>query len=319
MGKTQKILGAALILLALVLGGYAWVLSEQMTAKRQEAQPQMQPVVVAAVRIPAGSAITPEMVRVAMFPTRPDGAYPDVKAVAGKSTASDIAAGEPLIQERLEGGQRAMLQQLEPGERAVAVRVDDVIAVGNRLNPGDWVDVYVTLRRNNDEVADTQSRRLLEKLKVLAFGAKEVGAAKNSGDGSAAGQRNNTNEIPKTAVLAVKLEDIDKLALAAESGRLLLALRPNEQKPEAGSEQGAAPMLVANAANATAKTPQQTITLKELIGNQRRTEGGANAGIAARGASRPASGASPGKAVTVMHGLKEKTVYLSANKIEARR
>lgn len=310
MGKTQKILGVALIALALVLGGYAWVLSKQMTSQRQAAQPQMQPVVVAAVRIPAGSAITPEMLRLAQFPTRPEGAYSDINALAGRSTASDIAAGEPLIQERIEGGPRAMLQHIEAGERAVAVRVDDVIAVGNRLNPGDLVDVYVTLRRNSDEVADTQSRRLLEKLKVLAFGSKDMAAPKGSGDGAAGSQR-TTAEVPKTAVLAVKLEDIDKLALAAESGRLLLALRPPE--PKAGGEADAAPVLAALPAAAAS-----AITLKELVGTRPRTDAATQAGLAARNGARPAGQTPPARTVTVMHGLKEKTVYLATKKIEAR-
>lgn len=310
MGKTQKILGVALIALALVLGGYAWVLSKQMTSRQQAAQPQMQPVVVAAVRIPAGSAITPEMLRLAMFPTRPDGAYSDIKALAGRITASDIAAGEPLIQERIEGGPRALLQHLEAGERAVAVRVDDVIAVGNRLSPGDLVDVYVTLRRNSDEIADTQSRRLLEKLKVLAFGSKDMAAPKGGGDGTTGSQR-ATAENPKTAVLAVKLDDIDKLALAAESGRLLLALRPPEPKTDA--EPGTAPVLAALPA-ATASA----ITLKELVGTHSRAAGTTQAGLAAGNGARPGGQTPPARTVTVMHGLKEKTVYLATKKIEAR-
>lgn len=305
-----------MILAAIGLAGYAWILSQRITAKQREAQPQMQPVIVASIRIPAGSLIAPEMVHSAMFPARPDGAYSDIAAVVGKATASDIAVGEPLLRERLEGAPRPVMQHLGPGERAVAVRVDDVIAVGNRLNPGDLVDVYVTLRRNNEEIPDTQSRLLLEKLPVLAFGAKDAPPTK-SGDGASPAR--TAPEIPKTAVLAVKLADVDKLALAADSGRLLLALRPNEKPGEAaavapssaptgGETKAGDAKPVADAAS-QAKPPLVALTLRDLVGNPKGTERTRAAGAAARGA-KLAGDMSRGPGVTVMHGLKEKTIYL---------
>lgn len=362
MGKTQKIVGAVLILLALVLAGYAWVLSSRMAAKQQEAQRQMQPVVVAVSRIAAGSMVRPEMVRSVLFPMRPEGAYSEVNAVAGKITASDIAAGEPLLRERIGGTLRAILQHLNAGERAVAVRVDEVIAVGNRLNPGDLVDVYVTLRRNNDEIPDTQSLLLLEKLQVLAFGSKDAIAAAGSGDGagnarevadspggvgaltsSAVGAttpstrsavRGGVAEIPKTAVLAVKQADVDKLALAAESGHLLLALRPHET-PQAGDPAAALDAAsggaqgvggeakdekakLAAGAIAQTKIPPVILTLRELVGAPKDTGKLRPAAPGAR-ETRLAVAAPRGEGIAVMHGLKEKTVYLSAKKIEAQR
>lgn len=335
MGKTQKIVGGVLILLALAMAGYAWVLSSRITAKQQEAQRQMQPVVVAVSRIAAGSVITPGMVRLDSFPMRPEGAYSEVKAVAGKITASDIAAGEPLLQERVGGVLRAILQHLDAGERAVAVRVDDVIAVGNRLNPGDMVDVYVTLRRNNDEIPDTQSRLLLEKLEVLAFGSKDVVVTKESGEGKGSGEgvrARGAAENPRTAVLAVKLADVDRLALAAESGRLLLALRPHE-KPQA-DDVAAVPASAAGdakgvggevkdekikpAADAIAqtKTPPVVLTLRELVDAPKEAGKVRLAAMGARG-SQPAAAAPRGEGVAVLHGLKEKTVYLSTKKTGA--
>lgn len=320
MGKTQRIVGAVLVVLALVLAGYAWMLSQRITAQRQEALTQMQPVVVASTRIPAGSAITPEMVRIAMFPSRPEGAYADLKAVDGKVTASDIAAGEPLLQERLEISMRPMLQNLEPGERAVAVRVDDVVAVGNRLNPGDLVDVYVTLRRNQEEIPDSQARRLLEKLKVLAFGTKDMASGKASSDNGSGTMRANP-EAPKTAVLAVKVEDVDKLALAADNGRLLLALRPREPLPptdtSSAARNAAEPgKTTVVAAAQMPPSPPETMTLRELV--NRRTENLVVAGTAALAANQSHGVRPVGKAVTVMHGLKEKTVYVSTKRKEAR-
>lgn len=307
MGKTQRILGGVLILLALALAAYAWVLSERMTAEQRQAQAQLQPVVVATVRIVAGTAILPEMVQTAGLPSRPPGSYDDTKSVLGKITVSDIAAGEPLLQERVEGNARAMQQRLDDDERAVAVRVDDVIAVGNRLNPGDRVDVFVTLRRNSEEIPDTQSRLLLEKLRVLAFGSKDAALAKEG-----AASLRSTTETPKTAVLAVRLADVDKLALAAESGRLLLALRPPEAVPEKTPEGAALPNGAATPASPSAPA---VLTLRDLVGVGKSPERGRGVALNPPGGK---GAAGPGNAVSVLHGLKEKTVYLNAKQNEAR-
>lgn len=314
MGKIQKIVGGVLILLALGLAAYAWTISERIAAEQRQAQVQMLPVLVAAVRIPAGTVMTPEMLRLSGFPTRPEGSYADLKTVAGKMAASDIAAGEPLIKERVEGNARAMLQHLESGERAMAIRVDDVIAVGNRLSPGDLVDAYVTLRRNNDEIPDTQSRLVLEKLRILAFGGKDAVAAKEG-----ASNARSAVDNPKTAVLAVKLPDVDKLMLAAETGRLLLALRPPEPVVSAGgavaavSAAGGTGQRAPGAAGELAKAQPLRLTLRELVGTAKSGERGVR--LAAT-ASKNNPGA--GRAVSVLHGLKEKSVYLDTKQTEAR-
>lgn len=314
MGKTQKIVGLILVLLALSLAGYAWVLSSRMAAEQKAAQPKLLPVVVAQTRITADSLIKPEMVKISMFPTRPDGAYDDVNAVTGKIASTDIAVGEPILQERLGGGLRAMLQHIDPNERAVAIRVDEVIGVGNKLIPGDMVDVFFTLRRNGTEISETQSRLLLERLPVLAFGSKDMGGTGGKPGAEGGAQGRTTAEVPKTAVLAVKIADIDKLVLAADSGRLLLALRPHEQ-PQ--SKDMAAAVMSATAtpakgqpaktAAATGSTSVQSpLTLKQLIAMTGQPPAKTGTGTGKRPNGRP------GASVIVMHGLKEKTVRVAA-------
>ncbi|MBK6744224.1 MAG: Flp pilus assembly protein CpaB [Propionivibrio sp.] len=308
MGKTQKIIGLVLILLALGLGGYAWILSSRMAAEQQAAQPKMQPVVVALNRIPAGIQITPEMLGVLMFPTRPTGAYADVDSVAGNVASADIAVGEAILQERLGGGIRAMLQHLNANERAVAVRVDEVIAVGNRLAPGDRVDVFLTLHRNSDEISSTQSRLLLEQLQVLALGSKDVGGAKAGADNS--GVMRPAAENPKTAVLAVNAADIDKLVLAAESGHLILALRPINE-PKLGDPASMPTNTGLKDPLATTATKvQKPLTLKQLVAITGEPSGNSGSRIM-RSATNVRIGHEPGSSVIVMHGLSEKTVNVN--------
>lgn len=292
MGKTQKILGILLILAALGLAAYAWVLSKEMTSAKPA---PMQRVVVAAQRIEAGSLLTADKLQLMDFPTRPAGSYGSVEGIIGKVAPVDFAAGEPLLAERIEGSATPSLRHLEAGERAVAIKVDEVIAVGNRLAPGDRVDVFATFRRNSEEVSDSQARLLLAGLRVLAFGGVAPDAKKGGG--------RTVAETPRTAVLAVPLADVDKLALAAEAGRLLLALRPAEAETVATAAEGAI------AADGPAATPAsllsdqtQTVSLRELTGG---SAAKANAGKTPAGAAVKAA---PAATVKVLHGLKEQTV-----------
>lgn len=293
MGKTQKVLGILLILAALGLAAYAWVLSKEMASARPA---PMQQVVVAAQRIEAGSLLTADKLQLMDFPTRPAGSYGSVDGIVGKVTPVDFAAGEPLLAERIEGSAAPSLRHLEAGERAVAIKVDEVIAVGNRLTPGDRVDVFATFRRNSEEVSDSQARLLLAGLRVLAFG----GVAPDARKGAAGGR--TVAETPRTAVLAVPLADVDKLALAAEAGRLLLALRPAETVTVAAAEGAAAVDGPATTPASLLSGQTQTVSLRELTGG---SDAKANAG---KTPAATAAKAAPAATVKVLHGLKEQTV-----------
>lgn len=295
MGKTQRIVGALLIVAAIGLAAYAWVLSKDMAAKQPA---PMQQVVVAAQRIPAGTLLTAQHLQLMAFPSRPAGSYAAVEAVLGKTVPVDLAAGEPLLAERIEGPATPSLKQLQHGERAVAIKVDEVVAVGNRLAPGDLVDVFATFRRNNEEIADSQARLLLSGLRILAFGGLDAPEAKKTGS-----TMRNVAETPRTAVLAVPLADVERLALAAEAGRLLLALRPLDATtaaaPEAATPGQAAPAALLSA-------PAQALSLRELAGKVGAVPLPAkpSAGVAAKPAA-------PAPTVKVMHGLKETSVQVS--------
>lgn len=295
MGKTQRIVGALLIVAAIGLAAYAWMLSKDMAA-RQPAP--MQQVVVAAQRIPAGTLLKAEHLQLMAFPSRPAGSYAAVEAVLGRTVPVDLAAGEPLLAERIEAPATQALKQLQPGERAVAIKVDEVVAVGNRLAPGDLVDVFATFRRNNEEIADSHARLLLSGLRILAFGGLDAPEAKKTGS-----TMRNVADTPRTAVLAVPLADVDRLALAAEAGRLLLALRPLEAAPAAAPE-AATPGQAAPAALLSA--PAQAVSLRELAGKVGALPPPAKP--AAGAALRPVA---PAPTVKVMHGLKETSVQVS--------
>ncbi|MGN6231092.1 MAG: Flp pilus assembly protein CpaB [Trinickia sp.] len=225
--NVTKVAAVALIAAALMLGLYAFTLSRRPApaapVAKAVAATTTFPVVVATHPLLAGTAIGSDDLRVVMLPVRPTGAFSDTALVAQRVPLSDIGANTPVLEAQLSSG---FAEQVAPGERAVAIHVDDASSVGNRVRPGNFVDVFMTLKRDaaaiggNAEIARSQTRLLLSRVRVLAFG----------GTASAAGTPSQFGAGARTAVLAVPTADVDRLALADSAGHVLLALRnPRDQ------------------------------------------------------------------------------------------
>ncbi|OLL32045.1 Flp pilus assembly protein CpaB [Burkholderia sp. SRS-W-2-2016] len=224
MPNLTKILAGVLIAIALLLGLFAWSLSRRPApvAAAPVAEASF-PVVVATRTLPGGKPITVDALRVQKLPINPNGAFTDPSQLLGRVPNADIGPDSPVLEAQLSSG---LAERIEPGERALSVRVDEGNAVGNRLRPGNFVDVFFTLKRDGNpgsgaEIDRTQARLLLSKVRVLAFG----GATTTSDAGG------DPNGLVRTAVLAVPVADVDRLTLAESSGRLVLALR-NPKDPE---------------------------------------------------------------------------------------
>ena len=229
MVHLTKIVAALLVLLAIVLGIYAWILSHRVqpslpptsgqTAPPQEVRatgPQF-PVVVAARATPAGQVIAADALRVAQLPLQPSGTFASADALIGRVPVLDLSEGTPLVENQLASG---LAQRLGDGERAVAVRADETMGVGNRVQPGDYVDVFVVLKSDGRDIAGNQARLLLSRKRVLAFGAASVENMPQNGQPS-----QSRIEAARTAVLAIPVAEIARLALGENGGHLLLALR----------------------------------------------------------------------------------------------
>lgn len=234
MIRFSKIIAAVLVLLALVLIGYAWMLSRQPAASLAPPAPVARPaaeatfpVVVATQPLPAGQAIDASALRVAQLTINPGGAFMSVAEVVGRVPVFDLGVGAPLLENQLVSG---LSMRLEAGERAVAVKADEVMGVGNNVRPGDFVDVFFTLKADGKDVEISQSRLLLSRMRVLAFGSASVDGMPVSAEGRGTQRpQPNVNQPARTTVLAVPVEDVNRLALGEMHGRLWLALRhPND-------------------------------------------------------------------------------------------
>lgn len=311
MIRFSKIIAVILVLLAVLLSAYAWMLSRKPAPVVTAPAPVAQlapaeatfPVVVASKPLPAGEAIDAGSLRVAQLTINPGGAFMSVSEVAGRVPVFDLGEGSPLIENQLVSG---LSMRLEAGERAVAIKADEVMGVGNSVRPGDFVDVFFALKADGREVDRSQSRLLLARKRVLAFGTSSVDGMPTNGEGRAnqKPQAINNNQPARTAVLAIAVEDVNRLALGEANGRLLLALRhPNDTaepdpalfaelqtalQPQAG-KRGAAPLSGVDRAVAG-------LTAQDLAagGSASRARGtfiaSANAGVRPVRAAAPAAG-----------------------------
>jgi pilus assembly protein CpaB len=232
MINLTKVIAAILVLLALALGGYAWMLSRQppppvvaapsAAASNKAAQAQTFPVVVAAKPLPAGQAIPADALRIERLTINPVGAFQETGPLAGRVPVIDLSEGSPLLQGQLVSG---LALRVAEGERAVAIKADETMGVGNKVQPGDFVDVFLMLKSDGKDIDRSQARLLLSRKRVLAYGTASVDGLPSKMDKNGGAQQAQRAEAARTAVLAVPVEDINRLTLAENSGRLLLALR----------------------------------------------------------------------------------------------
>ncbi len=201
---------------------YHWLQSLE-TELRDEIQgtTRSQSVVVANEDVPAGAAISAESVRLVSFPIEavPEGVFDDMSRVSGRIAVSPFRRNEPVLESKLapagvtRGGIAALTSQ---DKRAIAVHVDEVVAVAGFIHPGDHVDVLATLHTDDDKSRPV-TKMILENVPVLATGGNAADASKNAPVGNAEG--------PRVMTLEVSPRETEKLALAASEGRIHLVLR----------------------------------------------------------------------------------------------
>jgi pilus assembly protein CpaB len=272
MANLTRTLALLLFVLALVLGVFAVMLAREPSPSPGRdhapvhasalATPQrLVPVVVAARDLPAGKPIPTDALTVRMQAEFTPGAFGDAAALAGRVPLAAVQKGAPLTIDALSSG---LADVVAAGERAVAVRIDETNAVGNFVRPGDYVDVFFTLKREGGaatgdaEIAATQARLLLSKVRVLSMGDASLGAGADT-------KKNVPQGSPRTAVLAIRTADVDALTLAESAGHLVLALR-NSTDDEMPPPHAFAPLHASARPDSGAERAAAGISLGTLAG-----------------------------------------------------
>jgi pilus assembly protein CpaB len=224
MSTVSKIIAAVLLFAAFVLAFFAFKILVRppepppVSSQRSQAPIATHPVVVAAKALGAGERLDSNSLKVEQWQVAPGQAYVSVAPLVGKILRMSVGAGQPITDADIAKG---IATYLKPGQRAVAIAVDEIIGATNRVSPGDMVDVFFTLQQGN-EVGVSQSRLLQSRVRVLAYGVQSVDGPES---GATARGNNPQQVVSRTALLAVPVDQVNELLLASRAGRLQLALR----------------------------------------------------------------------------------------------
>jgi pilus assembly protein CpaB len=173
-------------------------------------------VVVAKQPIEMGVSLTEAHVKLIEWPPHSQvaGAFAKIDDVVNRGLVAGVAENEPITEGKLAPRQAGagLPPAIRPGMRAMSVKVNEVIGVAGFVTPGTRVDVIVTLHEEKDSL----SRVVVSNVQVLTAGTR-YDEAQAKKDGKA---------IPSTVVtLMVSPADAERIALAANEGQIMLALR----------------------------------------------------------------------------------------------
>jgi pilus assembly protein CpaB len=219
MAKWKPIIPIVLALV-IALGGsaflYKWLRAQTLPKEVVKVEAEAVPVVVAKADLTWGTKLKKEMMKTTPYlkESLPGEIFSEPEALEGRILVSALKQNEPLTKSKLApedvtvGGVSAVLK---PGKRAIAVKGDKVIGISGLIQPGNIVDVLVTLTDPRSKMEVT--KLVLEKIPVLATGT-EI-------------QQNGKGEPAPVDVytLEVTPEEGEKLSLAATRGKLQFALR----------------------------------------------------------------------------------------------
>ncbi len=217
-----------MIVIAVVLGLIAAIGIWQYLNKTQQKVKELtvtRAVVVASKQIPAGKKLEDSDLAIKQLPAQavPKDYPSSIDSLKGRIVKSTIDADEVITQGRLvgEGAAGGLAVVIPLGYRAITIRVNEVVGIGGFISPGDHVDIISTLKRNEDQ---TFSKTILQSVLVVAVGDK-IFDPNTFSDPQA--------KIVSQVTFALLPKDVEKLALASETGQLHLVLRPLSEKQSA--------------------------------------------------------------------------------------
>lgn len=208
-----------LLFLALASGGAAAWLS--LGYLRKETQPLLNSSavagkgVVATRDLPVGTVITETDVRVIDWPGNavPPGLISVPQEAIGRGVLSGMRLNEPFLASKLapRGTGGGMPVLIAEGQRALSIRVDDVVGVAGFVVPGTRVDVLLTM--DTEATPETQTKAILQNIQTLA-----------AGQTTQVDVEGKPQQVPVVTLL-VTPEQAETLALASAQGRIQLTLR----------------------------------------------------------------------------------------------
>ena len=175
-------------------------------------------IVVAVGTLPTGTQLQDRDLKLVAWPESSPvpGSFTKFEDVIRRGLVAGVVENEPITESKLAplASGAGLPPTIPPGMRAMSVRVDDVVGVAGFVVPGTRVDVVVTVASKASQ-DKPMSRTVLGNVLVLTSGTRIDQEQGRKGEAQ-----------PATVVtLAVSPDDAERIALAANNGRISLALR----------------------------------------------------------------------------------------------
>lgn len=191
--------------------------------QHQEAADTMQ-VVVAKRDLPMGTRLQADMLETIRWPKAApiDAPLTALDQATERVINMQILRGEPLLKNKLAavgeiGGLSSVLRE---GQRAVTVKVNEIMGVAGFALPGNYVDLMVNTPDGQDNPV---SKIVIERIKVLAV-AQDVTSSENK------------PRVVNAVTLEVTPAQAEKIDLARSVGTLSLVLRSQVDTDSVGTE-----------------------------------------------------------------------------------
>jgi len=235
--RTLKIIAALLIISAVFMGVIGYKISQEDVSKsRSVAQTSTtsepsdftyaQKLFIVNRSMAKGEIISAEDVQLIPYPLLVEDSYTKAEDLINKKLESKIPVGAVIRHSHFEK-QSKLAPHINPGYRALAIKVNETSSAGGFLQPGDRVDVIFTTKASKDTYNKSMSRRLLKNIRLLAFGTDierddKAVVVTNDKKSSTAKEVKESGKSSRSAVLEIALDDISLLTLAEGSGELRL-------------------------------------------------------------------------------------------------
>ena len=226
-------LGVATIAGSVSMVGLYHLIDGYQKAIAENLQPEDTVMVMVAARdLYQGITITEEDLYAIEIPPRylAQGVFLSPDHVVGRIPRERVLANEFVRSSRLANPEAGigMNAVIPRGMRALSVNISDGRALSGFLNPGNYVDLLVTMQTEEGEVVETNT--LLQALFVLGVNSR-------MGDETRDDARKKRRSDGQTVTLLVTAEQAEQLAFAENQGDLRLLLR-NDNDVEASAVPG---------------------------------------------------------------------------------
>ena len=223
--KTWTILGIALFIGVLAAFAAYRYLRTQIDEIETRAKGKTVVVLVAKTDVPKGAHLSADNVAVRNVPLEyahsvaltPE----DFDRVKGQPLAYPLKAGEMILWGLMET-QRAptFSARIDPGHRAMTVAVDEINSISGMLEPGDSIDLVVTI----DKDGKKRTFPMMQNVLVMATGSRSV-------DDPASGERRSYS----TVTIDTTPQQAQNIIVARDAGKITALLRNPGDKQVVGS------------------------------------------------------------------------------------